>query len=78
MVRRGSCRNQLAIHVDLTYEHKWTPKQLILWDNRCLLHRATDYDSFNQARVVRRCTVLGEAPVGKGNPGSASLDNRAT
>jgi taurine dioxygenase len=56
--------NALAIHPDLTYEHRWTPKQLILWDNRCLLHRATDYDSFKHARVVRRCTVLGEAPQG--------------
>ena len=56
--------NALAIHPDLTYEHRWTAKQLILWDNRCVLHRATDYDSFNQARVVRRCTVLGEVPKG--------------
>ncbi|MEQ1807347.1 MAG: TauD/TfdA family dioxygenase [Burkholderiaceae bacterium] len=56
--------NLLAIHADLSYEHKWTPKQLILWDNRCVLHRATDYDSFNEGRVVRRCTVLGEVPQG--------------
>ena len=56
--------NLMAIHPDLSYEHRWTPRQLILWDNRCVLHRATDYDSFNQARVVRRCTVLGEAPQG--------------
>ena len=56
--------NALAIQPDLTYEHRWTAKQLILWDNRCLLHRATDYDSFRHARVVRRCTVLGEAPQG--------------
>lgn len=39
--------NALAIHPDLSYEHRWTAKQLILWDNRCVLHRATDYDSFN-------------------------------
>ena len=57
--------NALAIHPDLTYEHRWTPRQLIVWDNRCLLHRATDYDSFNEARVVRRCTVLGEVPMGR-------------
>jgi hypothetical protein len=28
------------------------------------LHRATEYDPRTQARVVRRCTVLGEEPVG--------------
>ena len=54
--------NALAIHPDLTYEHRWKPGELIVWDNRCLMHRATPYDPFTQRRVVRRCTVLGEAP----------------
>ncbi len=56
--------NALAIHPDLSYQHVWTPGQLLVWDNRCLLHRATEYDPKVQRRVVRRCTVLGEAPVG--------------
>ena len=54
--------NALAVHPDLTYEHRWSPGQLIVWDNRCLMHRATDYDPATQRRVVRRCTVLGEVP----------------
>jgi taurine dioxygenase len=54
--------NALAIHPDLTYEHHWQPGQLIVWDNRCVQHRATDYDPATQRRVVRRCTVLGEVP----------------
>lgn len=54
--------NALAVHPDLTYEHRWTPGQLIVWDNRCLMHRATDYDPATERRVVRRCTVLGEVP----------------
>ena len=54
--------NALAVHPDLTYEHRWTPGELIVWDNRCLMHRATEYDPAVQRRVVRRCTVLGEAP----------------
>jgi alpha-ketoglutarate-dependent 2,4-dichlorophenoxyacetate dioxygenase len=54
--------NALAVHRDLTYEHRWTPGQLIVWDNRCVMHRATSYDAATQARVVRRCTVLGEVP----------------
>jgi taurine dioxygenase len=54
--------NTLAVHPDLTYEHRWTPGELIVWDNRCLMHRATDYDPAVQRRVVRRCTVLGEEP----------------
>ncbi|HSA70568.1 MAG TPA: TauD/TfdA family dioxygenase [Burkholderiales bacterium] len=54
--------NALAIHPDLTYEHRWRPRELLVWDNRCVLHRATAYDAATQARVIRRCTVLGEVP----------------
>ena len=56
--------NALAIHPDLTYEHRWTPGELILWDNRSVMHKATPYDPAVQRRVVRRCTVLGEEPRG--------------
>ncbi|MBM3490177.1 MAG: TauD/TfdA family dioxygenase [Alphaproteobacteria bacterium] len=41
---------------------KWRPRDLILWDNRCLLHKAEPYDALHEARVIRRCTVLGERP----------------
>jgi alpha-ketoglutarate-dependent 2,4-dichlorophenoxyacetate dioxygenase len=54
--------NALAVHPDLTYEHRWTVRELIVWDNRCVMHRATPYDPFTQGRVIRRCTVLGEVP----------------
>ncbi|HSV19005.1 MAG TPA: TauD/TfdA family dioxygenase [Casimicrobiaceae bacterium] len=55
--------NAMAPHADLTYEHRWTPGELILWDNRCTMHRATSYDPATQKRVIRRCTVIGEVPV---------------
>lgn len=54
--------NELAVHPDLTYEHRWKPGELIVWDNRCLMHRATAYDPAIERRVIRRCTVLGEIP----------------
>ncbi len=55
--------NALAVsHPDLIYAHRWQPQQLLLWDNRSVMHRATPYDPVTQGRVVRRCTVLGEAP----------------
>ena len=54
--------NALAVHPDLTYEHRWKERELLIWDNRCVLHRATPYDAATQARVIRRCTVLGEVP----------------
>jgi taurine dioxygenase len=54
--------NAMIVHDDLTYRHRWTPGQLIVWDNRCVLHRATAYDPSRERRVIRRCTVLGEVP----------------
>jgi len=55
--------NALAIHPELTYEHHWKAHELLIWDNRCVLHRATPYNAATQARVIRRATVLGEVPV---------------
>jgi taurine dioxygenase len=54
--------NAMAVQPDLTYAHRWQPGQLVVWDNRCLMHRATEYDPAVQRRVIRRCTVLGEVP----------------
>jgi len=54
--------NAMIIHPDLTYEHRWTAGELLLWDNRCVLHKATAFDEAHEGRVVRRCTVLGEVP----------------
>ena len=54
--------NAEAIHPSRVYEHRWQPGDLIVWDNRCLQHRATEYDESRVRRVMRRCTVLGEVP----------------
>ena len=54
--------NALAVHAGLTYEHRWKTRELLVWDNRCVMHRATAYDPASEARVIRRCTVLGEIP----------------
>ena len=44
------------------YTHKWSPRECIVWDNRCMLHRAMPFDTANEIRVMRRCTTLGETP----------------
>lgn len=44
------------------YTHRWRPGDFMVWDNRCLLHRAESYDTAREPRVIRRCTVLGEVP----------------
>ena len=52
--------NRLATRPELVYEHKWRSRELIVWDNRCVLHRATGYDTARERRVMRRATVLEE------------------
>lgn len=38
------------------YTHKWEPGMLLMWDNRCLLHRATGgYEG--QDRLLHRTTI---------------------
>jgi alpha-ketoglutarate-dependent 2,4-dichlorophenoxyacetate dioxygenase len=45
------------------YFHRWRPGDLVMWDNRCLLHRAIPYDYARYRRVLRRTTVAGGGPV---------------
>ncbi|HEY5624749.1 MAG TPA: TauD/TfdA family dioxygenase [Gammaproteobacteria bacterium] len=54
--------NARAIRPELTYCHRWRPRDLVIWDNRCLMHRSTPYDTARERRVMRRCTILGEVP----------------
>ena len=45
------------------YRHKWRLGDLVMWDNRCLLHRAIGYDMATHRRVLRRTTVAGVGPI---------------
>lgn len=44
-----------------TFGHKWDVGDLVLWDNRCVLHRARATPE-NQPRKMVRSTVAGDAP----------------
>ncbi|MBV8407840.1 MAG: TauD/TfdA family dioxygenase [Alphaproteobacteria bacterium] len=44
------------------YRHRWQPGDLVMWDNRCLLHKANgDYD-MNQRRYLYRVMLQGDVP----------------
>jgi alpha-ketoglutarate-dependent 2,4-dichlorophenoxyacetate dioxygenase len=43
------------------YTHQWRPFDLVMWDNRCTMHRARRYDA-SQVRDMWRTTVAGTAP----------------
>jgi alpha-ketoglutarate-dependent 2,4-dichlorophenoxyacetate dioxygenase len=40
------------------YVHKWRVGDLVIWDNRCTLHRATPFPSNDHRREMRRTTVV--------------------
>jgi alpha-ketoglutarate-dependent taurine dioxygenase len=42
-----------------TYRHVWQLGDLVVWDNRCLMHRARPYDT-SCARVLRGTRISGE------------------
>ena len=44
------------------YRHRWEKHDLLVWDNRCLMHAATEYDVENHRRLHWRTTF-------QGNPG---------
>ena len=45
------------------YAHRWRLGDLVMWDNRCLLHRAViDAESGRYRRILYRSTVKGTAP----------------
>ena len=43
------------------YSHIWKPYDLIMWDNRAVLHRATPIKGKVEKRLMVRTTIAGEA-----------------
>lgn len=48
-----------ATQREFVYTHRWSPGDLVLWDNRCTMHRAREYDA-RQVRELHRTTVMEE------------------
>jgi alpha-ketoglutarate-dependent 2,4-dichlorophenoxyacetate dioxygenase len=44
------------------YSHRWSPHDLLIWDNRAVLHRATPFASTTERRHMVRTTVAGQGP----------------
>jgi alpha-ketoglutarate-dependent taurine dioxygenase len=46
-----------------TYTHRWRPGDLVVWDNRCMLHRAVaNYEMTRYRRIMHRNVVKGGVP----------------
>jgi alpha-ketoglutarate-dependent 2,4-dichlorophenoxyacetate dioxygenase len=53
--------NEHATQPAFVYVHRWRPWDLVIWDNRQVMHRVRRYDEA-QPRDMRRTTIAGEAP----------------
>jgi alpha-ketoglutarate-dependent 2,4-dichlorophenoxyacetate dioxygenase len=56
---------ELNTHIarpEFRYRHVWREADLLIWDNRCVLHRATGFDALKYRRDMRRATVNEHGP----------------
>jgi alpha-ketoglutarate-dependent 2,4-dichlorophenoxyacetate dioxygenase len=44
------------------YSHRWRVGDLVIWDNRCTMHRGMEFDDQRYKRDMRRATVSDVAP----------------
>ena len=52
--------NEFATQPQFCYSHQWRQGDLVIWDNRSVLHRATAYDTVRHKRLMQRTTVGGD------------------
>lgn len=54
--------NEFAAQPQFIYTHRWRAGDLVVWDNRCTLHRAAGYDVYRYKRDLRRTTINESGP----------------
>jgi alpha-ketoglutarate-dependent 2,4-dichlorophenoxyacetate dioxygenase len=53
---------EFATQPQFVYRHEWHVGDLVIWDNRCTMHRATPFDATDHVRDMRRTTIINTAP----------------
>ena len=51
-----------ATRPEAVLSHAWRQWDLVMWDNRCVLHRGRPWDAAKHVRIMRRTTIAGEGP----------------
>ena len=57
--------DELTAHAtqrQFVHAHRWREKDLVMWDNRCTMHRGMAFDDQRYKRDMRRATVSDVAP----------------
>jgi alpha-ketoglutarate-dependent 2,4-dichlorophenoxyacetate dioxygenase len=47
-----------AVQREFRYTHAWTEGDLVIWDNRCTMHRGLPFEDTKYRRELRRVTTL--------------------
>jgi len=50
-----------AVKPEFTYEHVWQVGDVLMWDNRCTMHRREAFDK-SERRIMHRAQIKGERP----------------
>jgi taurine dioxygenase len=45
------------------FTYRWQQGDVVMWDNRCTMHRATPYDASAERRVIHRTVLKGDVPL---------------
>lgn len=53
---------EFATQREFVYSHRWTVGDLVIWDNRCTMHRGRTYEDKIYPRDLRRVTLSDSAP----------------
>jgi alpha-ketoglutarate-dependent 2,4-dichlorophenoxyacetate dioxygenase len=56
--------DELVAHAtqrQFVYVHRWRVQDLVIWDNRCTMHRGTEFDDLRWKRDMQRATVCDAA-----------------
>lgn len=54
---------EFATQPRFRYVHKWEPRDLLVWDDSCTLHRSTPFDDMTYRRELRWCSARELEPV---------------
>lgn len=54
---------EFVTRAEFVYAHEWKAGDLVVWDNRSTMHKATWYDESKYSRVMYRTQTKGEAAI---------------
>jgi alpha-ketoglutarate-dependent 2,4-dichlorophenoxyacetate dioxygenase len=61
-----------ATQRQFVYVHEWSVNELVMWDNRTVMHRARSFDDLRDVRDLRRTSIKGTGLTLEPPPGRAA------